>query len=97
MNQQNETESIYKKIEALEKKIKRKTLQIIHFEAAREAFEKRAAKEPAGKPDIDWLIKGMDYVNFHAKRALKAKYRLNRYNRSLAALKAEIDRPGGDA
>ena len=97
MNQHNETESIFKKIEALEKKIKRKTLQIIHFEAAREAFEKRAAKEPVGKPDIDWLIKGMDYVNFHAKRALKAKYMLSQYTRSLAKLKAEIDRPGGEA
>lgn len=97
MTQHNETESIYKKIEALEKKIKRKTLQIIHFEAARGAYEKRAAKEPAGKPGLDWLIKGMDYVNFHAKRALKAKYRINQYNRSLAELKAEIDRTGGDA
>lgn len=87
-------ESALKKIEILETKIKRRNLQIIHFEAAKKAFEKRAVQAPRNKVDLEWLMKAKDYVNFHEKRAIRAKYWLKKYKDMLAELKSKIDRGG---
>lgn len=91
MKNNQDIEPILKKIEVLEMKIKRKNLQLIHFEAAKEAFEKRAVQAPKNKADLEWLMEAKEYLDFHAKRAIRAKYWLEQFKRMLAELKSKID------